>query len=489
MNSLSSLTHTTPSTHTKPNHALEAVGTAEEGEDGEHGGDDLNGGKEETAAFAARLKAAFNMEEFLRLANKFVDDGDKKSMDALHQLKARWEAKIGPIQAPLSHPRTSLMDANPLVRNFHMTRRTLAPLMPREPTGEAPLLMLEAAAKGAAAPSLTPPNPNPRKEVAPSRVITHDALAPLAGPPPVHRDGIPPMESSSTIPNIFIGKVPLRSYPTLSQSENKFAEGFINSTRRSLRFIPSEKQNGEIIIRPTLEIVNAGARKWETMAVGYFLGRKPPFLQVQAYFQSIWPEVRDVIATTNGFFFITFRTRSAMDDAIDGGPWLFQGHPLVLQRWEPSMALRKHSHTPVPVWIELRHLPVELWTEDGLSTVASGVGKPLYPDSLMKTCTRLDFARVCVMLDYSSTLPKHLVVVTPMEDGSEVPCRVDVEYEWIPSKCTTCRALGHSTANCPTMKKPNKPVVKVFVQKSMEVPPIPPTQWRRGEGEFYGASY
>ncbi|KAL0455546.1 UNVERIFIED_CONTAM: hypothetical protein Slati_0893800 [Sesamum latifolium] len=47
----------------------------------------------------------------------------------------------------------------------------------------------------------------------------------------------------------------------------------------------------------------------------------------------------DVKATINGFFFITFRTRSAMDDAIDGGPWFFQGHPLVLQRWEPGMAL------------------------------------------------------------------------------------------------------------------------------------------------------
>ncbi|KAL0416381.1 UNVERIFIED_CONTAM: hypothetical protein Slati_3470000 [Sesamum latifolium] len=352
-------------------------------DDGEHGGDELNGGEEETAgSFAARLKAAFNTEEFLRLANKVVNDGDKKSMDALNQLKARWE-------------------------------RT---------TGEAPLLMLEAAEKGAAAPSLAPPNPNRRKEVAPSRVITHDVPAPLAGPSPVHRDGIPPMESSSTILNIFIGK----AFASVCS--------------------PGEAE-WRIVVRLMLEMVNAGAHKWETTAVGYFLGRKPPFLQVQAYFRSIWTEVRDVIATINGFFFITFRTRSVMDDAIDGGPWFFRGHPLVLQRWEPGMALCKHSHTQVPVWIKLRHLRVELWMEDGLSTVASGIGKPLYPDSMTKTCTRLDFARVCVMLDYSSTLPKHLVVVTPMEDGSEVLCRVDVEYEWIPSKCTTCRALGHSTAN------------------------------------------
>ncbi|KAL0455615.1 UNVERIFIED_CONTAM: hypothetical protein Slati_0900700 [Sesamum latifolium] len=145
-------------------------------------------------------------------------------MDALHQLKARWEAKIGPLQGTLPQPRTSLVDANPLVRSFRMARRTLAPLMPKESTGEAPLLMIEAAEKGAAHSSLAPPNPNPREEVAPPRV-THDAPAPMAGSSPVHRDRAPHMESSAAAPNIFIGKVPLRTYPMLPQPENQICGG------------------------------------------------------------------------------------------------------------------------------------------------------------------------------------------------------------------------------------------------------------------------
>ncbi|KAL0430916.1 UNVERIFIED_CONTAM: hypothetical protein Sradi_0717600 [Sesamum radiatum] len=169
-------------------------------------------------------------------------------------------------------------------------------------------------------------------------------------------------------PEIFIGKVSLRPYPSNTSPENKFGDAFNNSTRRTLCYIPSERQNGEIVVRPTIDMVHAGSRKWEVMTVGYFLGRKPPFHQVQAYFQSIWSSIQDVIATTNGFFFV------AIDEVIDGGPWLFQGQPLVLQRWEPRMALRKHSHTQVPVWIKLRHLPIEFWTEDGLSTVAGGIG-------------------------------------------------------------------------------------------------------------------
>ncbi|KAL0451688.1 UNVERIFIED_CONTAM: hypothetical protein Slati_1146900 [Sesamum latifolium] len=100
-------------------------------------------------------------------------------------------------------------------------------------------------------------------------------------------------------------------------------------------------QGSEVLVKPSLQIVEDGARRWNTTI----------------------------------------------------------GQPIVLQKWESGMALHKQSHTQVPVWIKLHHLPVELWTDDGLSTVASAVGKPLYQDSIMKTCARLDYARGSVMLD------------------------------------------------------------------------------------------
>ncbi|KAL0462927.1 UNVERIFIED_CONTAM: hypothetical protein Slati_0180300 [Sesamum latifolium] len=185
-----------------------------------------------------------------------------------------------------------------------------------------------------------------------------------------------------------------------------------------------------------------------------FLRPKPSFHQVNTYFRLVWPSVRDVIATSNGFFFIQFKSSGAMDEVIEGGPWLFQDQPIVLQRWEPGIALCKHSHTQVPVWIKLRHLSIEFWTKDGLS----GVGRPVCLDAITKACMRLNFARVCLMLDYGSTLQKHLVVVVLQEDGSGVPCLVDVEYEWILEKCLTCRWLGHSISKCPTTEKPIQPL-------------------------------
>ncbi|KAL0290021.1 UNVERIFIED_CONTAM: hypothetical protein Sangu_2591600 [Sesamum angustifolium] len=132
----------------------------------------------------------------------------------------------------------------------------------------------------------------------------------------------------------------------------------------------------------------------------------------------------------------------------------------------------------------LRHLPVEFWTEEGLSMVASGVGRPLYSDAITKACTRLDFACICVMLNYNSKLPKHIVAMQPTEDGGETPCKVDIEYEWIPSRCTSCCCLGHSAKQCPTTKVLIRPPVSIYVprpkppmdvskQKQVHMPPMP----------------
>ncbi|KAL0294972.1 UNVERIFIED_CONTAM: hypothetical protein Scaly_3112500 [Sesamum calycinum] len=187
-------------------------------------------------------------------------------------------------------------------------------------------------------------------------------------------------------------------------------------------------------------MIREGSNRWNTTAVGYFLGKRPYFHHLNDFVRSIWPAVREVKATSNGFFFFQFKTVAAMEEVLEGGPWLYLGQPIVLQKWEPGMVLRKLKHTEVPVWIKLRHLPVELWTTDGLSTVASGIGRPLYPDAITRACTRLDFARV------------------------------DVEYEWLPPKCTNCTSLGHATKECP-LTKPVKPPVSIYVRKNQTPAP------------------
>ncbi|KAL2237629.1 UNVERIFIED_CONTAM: hypothetical protein Sindi_0954600 [Sesamum indicum] len=67
--------------------------------------------------------------------------------------------------------------------------------------------------------------------------------------------------------------------------------------------------------------------------------------------------------------------------------------------------------------------------------------------------------------------------MAPDEEGGETPCKVDVEYEWLPPKCTCCMTLGHAAKDCAINKasKPVKPSVSVYVPKKgpSQPPPVP----------------
>ncbi|KAL2246371.1 UNVERIFIED_CONTAM: hypothetical protein Sindi_2905300, partial [Sesamum indicum] len=241
-------------------------------------------------------------------------------------------------------------------------------------------------------------------------------------------------------------------------------KAYVSSTRAEVK--RDCTWNEEVIVRPTLDVIRNGAKGWKATAVGYLLGKRPYFHHLKEYALSVWLGLREVTGTTNGLFFFQFKSIAAMEDIIEGGSWLFQGQSIVLQKWKPGMVLRKLRHTQVPIWIKLRHLPMELWTEEGLRTVASGVGKPLYTDAITRAYTRLDFARVCVMLDVTSNLPKHISIMTPHEDGGESPYKVDVEYEWLPPKCTSCMTLGYSAKECALNKtKQAKSPIAIYVPK------------------------
>ncbi|KAL0286351.1 UNVERIFIED_CONTAM: hypothetical protein Sradi_7151800 [Sesamum radiatum] len=232
----------------------------------------------------------------------------------------------------------------------------------------------------------------------------------------------------SPAPEVFVGNIKLKMDKT-----DSIAEAFLKSSRKSLRYIPPMTQRDEIIIKPTSAMVEHGSRRWQSTALGYFLGKKSYFPQLEAFVRANWKGLQQVSATANGFYFFQFHTLAYMEEVIEEGPWLFQGQPVVLQPWEWGMSLRQQRHTQIPVWFRFRHLPMEYWTEDGISSVASRIGTPLYSDKIMKNCLRLDFARVCIMHDYNSKLPKHLVVISPiLAGGKELPIKVDIEYEWLP---------------------------------------------------------
>ncbi|KAL0305370.1 UNVERIFIED_CONTAM: hypothetical protein Scaly_2987600 [Sesamum calycinum] len=410
-NSLCSLTHTTHTEYTTT-HAATTDGRPDDDESAT------------TESGNARIHEEFDFEEFYSLATRVLD-GDTNSIANLNSLKNRWELtfkKTTSSEMSIADPKQSSL--KPVAGRVGTPFRSRVSLLPRRNV-------------------LPPAESLPVEDVLghigdPTQLagVVHDSdmddsTAGHTGTVQNGRNqGFSPsdltlpakilQEKTSEQSDIFIGTVKLLSNPV-----DNIATAFLQSSRKTLHFVPPTKQNGEIVVRPSKEVAAAGSKKW--------------------------------LATAGAIF------------------W---GQPIVLQVWEQGMSLRRQKHTQIPVWIRLKHLPMEYWTEDGLSTVASGVGTPLYTDGITRECSRLDFARVCVMLDYNSTLPKHLILISPfLRDGKEDPRRVDIEYEWLPLRCKNCCSLGHIASSCPdNIKKPIVPPITVFVQKqsaqSASVQPI-----------------
>ena len=69
----------------------------------------------------------------------------------------------------------------------------------------------------------------------------------------------------------------------------------------------------------------------------------------------------------------------------------------------------------LPVWIHLHKVPLELFTQKGLSYIASGIGSPTYMDKITANQQRLSFAKICVEVKATRPIPRSIEVV--MKDG------------------------------------------------------------------------
>ncbi|KAL0288757.1 UNVERIFIED_CONTAM: hypothetical protein Sradi_7089600 [Sesamum radiatum] len=424
-----------------------------------------------------KLETEFNIKEFLELASRVIDDGDSESLEVLKKLKNKWTKKLGgefslagnggfrpvktrpptPFPAHTSRPARRGFLRQPTEKAAHFsaapTSGFVEPQQVKSPRG--PFAALTFGASTAASPrslaqqtsptpstagntmvaehgaSPTRPNQTPVEQLktpgesplnvdiwAPSAPTPTVNVQPFAGSKlglnePLHQKL--PEVSSSPIDFVqpAVTRPPPQTGDRVELPQHHAATATLPRRRSALGRRPPHRRRPLllrrihcrnfllVIVRPSIDMIRAGSKRWNTTAVGYFLGKKPYFHHLNEFVRSIWPGVRDVKATSNGFFFFQFNSVADMEEVIEGGPWLYLGQPIVLQKWEPG-----------------------------------------------------------------SKLPKHVVIMMPNELGGESACKVDVEYEWLPPKCTGCSSLGHSVKECP-LSKPMKPAVSLYVRKAM----------------------
>ncbi|GJX21634.1 RNA-directed DNA polymerase, eukaryota, reverse transcriptase zinc-binding domain protein [Tanacetum coccineum] len=95
-------------------------------------------------------------------------------------------------------------------------------------------------------------------------------------------------------------------------------------------------ENGNEIVIFDEELINAGSVKWNLTLCGYF-----------------------------------FHNEDGMKYMYKKGHWMVNGKPFIVQKWDINICLDKTETVKLHVWIKLCNVPLEAWTIEGISALAS----------------------------------------------------------------------------------------------------------------------
>ncbi|GJR54181.1 hypothetical protein Tco_1404702 [Tanacetum coccineum] len=260
-----------------------------------------------------------------------------------------------------------------------------------------------------------------------------------------------------------------------SKRQGSFADVLNNNPSSKSKFrslLNSEKVENADVVLP-LATFTAAQQRYANSLVGYFVGKNVAFPLVQNYVSNTWSKFgfQKVIKDEDGFFFFKFTSLSGLEQVLEQGPWLIRNIPIILTKWSPNLALTKDKVTKVPVWVKMHKVPVVAYSEDGLSLIATQIGKPVMLDAFTSTmCAdpwgRMGYARALIEVSAEKELKQEVIMAVPEVEGTgHIHVKIQVEYEWKPPLCHECHVFGHNLEQCP--KHVVEPV-KVTVEQNTD---------------------
>ncbi|GJR20589.1 zinc knuckle CX2CX4HX4C containing protein [Tanacetum coccineum] len=170
--------------------------------------------------------------------------------------------------------------------------------------------------------------------------------------------------------------------------------------------------------------------RFEHTLYGYFIGKRMTFPVVEYYARNNWAKhgLKRIMMNFKGFFFFKFDSQAGLEAVLEGGPWLIWKSPIILKKF---------------------------FKEDGISLIATFIGKPVMLDSYTSSmCNessgRSSFARCLIEVNSEADLVDVVTIgIQSLFGDGFIKETIRVEYEWRPSRCDICKIFGHSHDYCP----------------------------------------
>ncbi|GJZ78802.1 zinc knuckle CX2CX4HX4C containing protein [Tanacetum coccineum] len=132
---------------------------------------------------------------------------------------------------------------------------------------------------------------------------------------------------------------------------------------------------------------------------------------------------------------------NGLKDVLENGPWMIRKNPIILKKWTMNTSMLKEEFTHVPVWVILYDIPLQVFSKDGISLIATKIGTPLVLDSYTSSMHidywgRSSFSRCLIKVKVGDVALKESITMRiPLLKGSGFFKKtVCVEYEWKPPR-------------------------------------------------------
>ncbi|GKC97825.1 putative reverse transcriptase domain-containing protein, partial [Tanacetum coccineum] len=179
-------------------------------------------------------------------------------------------------------------------------------------------------------------------------------------------------QCSSTGPTVGASRPASVSFATLLKGE---------LIRKGLNFRTLITHAGnEADVAVSLESIRVVSEQYVNSAYGFFLGKRVAYPVIAKYVRNTGL-VKSMLNSSTGLFFFQFSSMDGLDSMLKNGPWFIRNNPLILKKWNPYVNLMKEYVGNVPVWVKLHGFPMNAFSEDGLSAIATKLDTPLMLDS------------------------------------------------------------------------------------------------------------
>ncbi|RID62932.1 hypothetical protein BRARA_E01971 [Brassica rapa] len=138
-----------------------------------------------------------------------------------------------------------------------------------------------------------------------------------------------------------------------------------------------------------------------------------------------------------GRFQFQFASKADLQKVLDNRPYHFAKWMLIIQRWEPTVSPRFPSQ--IPFWIEVQNVPLHLWNEAILRSIAEDIGTF---ESWEITASKARFRA-----HINGLQPLIFQSTIEFSNGDEVQAML--VYEKLEKFGTICKKLDHEYTDCP----------------------------------------